>query len=355
MIRLVGWLKRLIISLSLSPTRIRHSTDEDLRLSGGLQHGEDVQSIEDFLSQVGKIATTDGENVQQDFADMCTRGKEKKKAYNKIFKSLHRTQLPLAQKITRKGRDHTDVTTMKVHSLHGLIKHARNHSNNHNIVPPLYGHQDYIEEVVAESMTGGQKRYIVQWADTYMLCRHIYLHAKTGYKPAAVTGCHKLGKIAGPVVGKMVSRVQWQQKDEPATEANIPTELIDVFQSRREALGHIKLGRNSCSRRDEGKSNLQKQGDWLPLHHKPTSALLHNPGLKKHIDITPMTQIMTLPRLGNTSSESDKPSSLKTTNSWHTSIVQMVRCVEASHLHGCFNCIKRLNTPDCMKVICIRS
>lgn len=79
--------------------------------------------------------------------------------------------------------------------------------------------------------------------ESILKLRHIHLYAKTGYKPAAVTRCHELGKIAGPIVGRLVARVQWQQKDEPATEGNIPNELIEDFQSRREALGHMKLGR----------------------------------------------------------------------------------------------------------------
>lgn len=112
-----------------------------------------------------KLQQQTEEKYKKNLKDMCTRGKEKKKEFSKIFRSLNGPQLPPAQKITRGGQNNTSVTSVKTR----LIKHARNHSINHNIVPPLYGHQDRIEEVIAESMTGGQKRYIVQWADTYML------------------------------------------------------------------------------------------------------------------------------------------------------------------------------------------
>ncbi|KAL3134319.1 hypothetical protein ABBQ38_006581 [Trebouxia sp. C0009 RCD-2024] len=101
-----------------------------------------------------KLQQQTEEKYKKNLKDMCTRGKEKKKEFSKIFRSLNGPQLPPAQKITRGGQNNTSVTSVKTR----LIKHARNHSINHNIVPPLYGHQDRIEEVIAESMTGGQKR-----------------------------------------------------------------------------------------------------------------------------------------------------------------------------------------------------
>ena len=55
---------------------------------------------------------------------------------------------------------------------------------DHRITPPWYAKQDKVGSVIAECMSDGQKRYLTQWADTYMRHHHIHLHAQTGYKPA---------------------------------------------------------------------------------------------------------------------------------------------------------------------------
>lgn len=118
-----------------------------------------------------------------------------------------------------------------------------------------------------------------------MLCSHVSLHAVTGYKPAEITRCPELGKRFGPAAGKRVVKVKWQQKEEPADNDTIPKELIEDYQARREALGHIRLGKDACCRKDEHKTNLQRQGYWTPLQDKVTPALLHQPGLRSCINI----------------------------------------------------------------------
>ena len=156
---------------------------------------------------------------------------------------------------------------------------------DHRVIPPLYAEQDRVERVTAECMSNGQKRYIVQWADTYMLRHHIPLHAETGYKPAEVTRCPEFGRRFGPAAGKRVAKVRWQEKEEPADNDSIPIELIEDFQARREASGHIRLGKDACTRKDEHKTNLQRQGYWTPLQDKATPALLHQPGLRSSVHI----------------------------------------------------------------------
>ena len=118
-----------------------------------------------------------------------------------------------------------------------------------------------------------------------MLRRHIPLHAETGYKPAQISRCHMLGRVAGPVAARLIAKVRWQEKEEPADEDGIPSWLIEDYRARREAMGHIQLGKDKGTRKDEGKTNLQRQGHWTPLCDKTTSALLHEPELRKCITI----------------------------------------------------------------------
>ena len=130
----------------------------------------------------------------------------------------------------------------------------------HRVIPPLYAEQGMVERVNAECMFNGQKCYMVQWADTYMLHHHISLHAKTGYKRAEITRCPDFGRRFGPAAGKRVAKVRWQEKEEPADNDTIPKELIEDFQARRDAAGHIRLGKDACIRKDEHNTNLQRQG-----------------------------------------------------------------------------------------------
>ena len=109
---------------------------------------------------------------------------------------------------------------------------------DHRVIPPLYAEQDMVERVVAEllhseCMSNGQKRYIVLWADTYVLHHHIPLHAETGYKPAEITRCPEFGRRFGPAAGKRVAKVRWQEKGELADNVTITKELIGDFQARK--------------------------------------------------------------------------------------------------------------------------
>ena len=137
---------------------------------------------------------------------------------------------------------------------------------DHRVIPPLYAEQDMVERVNAECMSDGQKRYVVQWADTYMLCRHIPLHAETGYKPAEITTCPEFGRRFKPAAGKRVAKVRWREKHEPADDGTVPKELTEGvgFQARKAAAGYLRLGKGTCTRKDEHKTDLQRQGYW---HH----------------------------------------------------------------------------------------
>ena len=73
-----------------------------------------------------------------------------------------------------------------------------------------------IEEVIAEVVNNRQKCYIVQWADTYVLHRHVSIRGETGYKPANIARCRTLGKVAGPVAERLIAKIRWQHKEQPA-------------------------------------------------------------------------------------------------------------------------------------------
>ena len=221
----------------------------------------------------------------------------------KAAKALHGKPYPRSHKFVESLPDGSTRSSIKIHHLHGFKKHARDHMADHRVIPPLYAEQDRVERVTAECMSNGQKRYIVQWADTYMLRQHIPLHAETGYKPVEITRCPEFGRRFGPAATKRLAKVRWQEKEEPAGNISIPIELIEDFQARREASGHIRLGKDACTRKNEHKSNLQRQGYWTPLQDQATPAFLHQPWLKSsiHINSTESSTItMTLQRQGNT-------------------------------------------------------
>ena len=54
---------------------------------------------------------------------------------------------------------------------------------------------------------------------------------------------------------------------------------------KRANIGHLK--HSDMSRKDEHKSNLDRQGHWIPRHQKPMPALIHEPHLDRLIDINP--------------------------------------------------------------------
>ena len=138
---------------------------------------------------------------------------------------------------------------------------------------------------------GGQKQYLVRWTAHNMLQRHIPLLAATGYKIEKVERCHEIHRMFGPTVGKLTARVTLMPKYEPADSGDIPQHLIDEFETRimgeRADIGHITHSDVSNIRKDEQKSNIDRQGYWIPLHKKPMPALIHEPHLDKLININP--------------------------------------------------------------------
>ena len=102
-----------------------------------------------------------------------------------------------------------------------------------------------------------------------MLRRHVHLHAATGYLPEKIEKCPDIGRIYGPVAGRQMVKVSWKPKAEPMDNIDFARdypELIADYQAKREALGHIRLGKDAGHRKDTAKTNLQRQGHWRDLH-----------------------------------------------------------------------------------------
>ena len=135
-----------------------------------------------------------------------------------------------------------------------------------------------LERVNAECVSNGQKRHVVQWADTHMLTpAHPAACGDCSYKPAEITRCPEIGRRFGPAAGRRVAKVRWQEKEEPADNDTIPKELIEDFQARRDAAGHIRLapmGKDACIKKDEHKNSLQRQGHCSGHHCRIEPRLL---------------------------------------------------------------------------------
>ena len=95
----------------------------------------------------------------------------------------------------------------------------------------------------------------------------------------------------GPTVERLTAKVTLKPSFEPAESGNIPQHLINEFEARlrdtRANIGHLKHSDVSSTRKDEHKSNMDRQGYWIPLHRKPMPALIHERHLDKLININP--------------------------------------------------------------------
>ena len=129
------------------------------------------------------------------------------------------------------------------------------------------------------------KQYMVQWADTYILKRHLPMYLEQGYKVAGVNTCPVLTQCAGRTTRHAVVKATWEPIREPAQ--NVPKEVMEDFEARKAGLKPLKLVKDNRARPDQGKSNMDKQGFQMPIHDKETSAFLHEPSLARLITIEP--------------------------------------------------------------------
>ena len=79
-----------------------------------------------------------------------------------------------------------------------------------------------------------QKQYMVQWADTYILKRHLPMYLEQGYKVAGVNTGPVLRQRAGRTARHAVVKATWEPIREPAQ--NVPKEVMEDFEARKQDL-----------------------------------------------------------------------------------------------------------------------
>ena len=130
-----------------------------------------------------------------------------------------------------------------------------------------------------------QKQYMVQWADTYILKKHLPMYQQQGYKVVGVSTCPVLRQCAGRTASHAVVKAGWEPIREPAQ--NLPKEVMEDFEARKAGLKPLQLARDNRARPDQGKSNMDKQSYQMPAHDKETFTFLHEPSLARLKTIDP--------------------------------------------------------------------
>ena len=144
-------------------------------------------------------------------------------------------------------------------------------------------------EVIAELYTDAITKIklyfaeMVQWADTYIVRRHLPMYPEQGYKVAEVNTCPILRQCAGRRAHHAVLKATWELIREPAQ--NLLKEVMEDFEAKKAGLKPLKLARDSRARPDQDQSNMDKQGYQMPVQDKETSAFLHEPNLARLITI----------------------------------------------------------------------
>ena len=68
---------------------------------------------------------------------------------------------------------------------------------------------------------------MVQWADIYILKRHLPVSSEQGYKVIAVDACPILRQCAGKTACHQAVKATWEPIREPAQ--NVPKEVMEDF------------------------------------------------------------------------------------------------------------------------------
>ncbi len=167
----------------------------------------------------------------------------------------------------------------------------KHHSRNPRVLEYLYNQQNHMDHIKHECHITDkrncikQKQYMVQWADTYILKRHLPMYLEQGYKVAGMNTCPVLRQCAGRTARHAVVKATWEPIREPAQ--NVSREVMEDFEARKAGLKPLKLAKDNRARPDQGKSNMDQQGFQMPIHDKETSAFLHEPSLARLITIEP--------------------------------------------------------------------
>ena len=161
----------------------------------------------------------------------------------------------------------------------------KHHSRNPHVLKYLYNQQNHMDHITDKRNRIKQKQYMVQWADTHILRRHLPMYLEQSYKVAGVNTCPVLRQCAGKTARHAVVKATWEPIREPAQ--NVPKEVMEDFEARQAGLKPLKLARDDCVRPEQSKSKMDKQGFQMPIHDKETSAFLQDPSLARLITIEP--------------------------------------------------------------------
>jgi len=125
----------------------------------------------------------------------------------------------------------------------------------------------------------------VQWADTYILKRHLSMYLEQGYKVIGVNICPILRQCAGRRLCHEAVKAKWEPIRKSAQ--NVPKEVMEDFEANKAGLKPLKLVRDNRARPDQAKSNIDKQGYQMPVQDREVSAFLHEPSSARLIIIDP--------------------------------------------------------------------
>ncbi len=165
----------------------------------------------------------------------------------------------------------------------------KQHSRNPRVLEYLYNQQNHMDQIKQECHITDkrnrikQKQYMVQWADTYILKKHLPMYLEQGYKVVRLNTCPVLRQCAGRTARHAVVKATWEPIREPAQ--NVPKEVMEDLEARKAGLKPLKLAKDNHAKPDQSKSNMDKRGFQMPIHDKETSAFLHEPSLARLVTI----------------------------------------------------------------------
>ncbi|DBA93442.1 TPA: hypothetical protein ACH3X1_015735 [Trebouxia sp. C0004] len=129
----------------------------------------------------------------------------------------------------------------------------KHHSRNPRFLEYLYNQQNHMDHIKLECHITDkrnrikQKQYMVQWADTYILKRHLPMYLEQGYKVAEVLPtCPVLRHCAGRAARHTVVKATWEPIREPAQ--NVSKEVMEDFEARKTGLEPLKLAKSRKTR-----------------------------------------------------------------------------------------------------------
>ena len=170
-----------------------------------------------------------------------------------------------------------------------FAKYVRNASTNPQLTSLLYEEQEQPQNLLHNRQLRGQEEFLVEWAPTYVLNRHISKMSKLGYTPSRTLRSKKIGKMYGPNVARKVSQVHWNPTFEPTAnleQFNDTHEMIFTFKAEQRQRNTKRASPIHPPRRDSHLSNLEAQlGYTPPVETRVQHPLAQEPQLCKYINL----------------------------------------------------------------------